>query len=687
VLTAHALLYWRFATLQPKKRPAPSEIASPAPWLLYALLAAITLAAYCNCFGLGLALDAHPLLSDERIHTATGENLRLILTKHYWWPAPVERLYRPVTTLSFLFNYSILGNGTQPAGYHALNFLLHLLNVWLVFALARRLLEQPWPAFFAAALWAVHPVGTDSVANLAGRADLLAAGGLLGGLLVYDAWTRRPQPRWPLCAALAGLAAWAVFAKETGAMLLPAMLLWDLVRGFGGRGGVRRRAPAYLAVAAVLGLYLWIRMQVFAALPWPVEPFVDNPLRGAPFWVARWTAVKVIGMELWLLVCPVRLSADRAFDQIPLSGLADPGPWIALAAVAAILVIAVRLRRTDPIWFWCAGFFGLMLLPTSNLLVLIGATMAERFLYLPSVAFAIALSAACYRFVQPRYVPWVLGAVLLLFSARTLARNPDWNSDLALMSHDSATAPHSFRTRETHGEYLYDAQPEKLDAAIAEVEAAWNILSPLPPEQSAAQVPPILALLYGVKGDQAGAATPAGRAWYEKALALLQRADTISRAGEQAFEADQARHGRPLTRRWAVKDVYVFLGLTYSALGRHAEALAAYRYARGIDPLDTRAYDGGVAAAQAAGNAEDAAIIALEKALALDLQPAALPELRALYANVPGAACAFDERGALVQDCPLVHADLCRAAAELAGTFTDARLPERGDAARRYGCR
>jgi tetratricopeptide (TPR) repeat protein len=680
--------------LPPKKRlnlqaDPPPKTAPPAVWRLYALLAAITLAAYWNSFGLGLAFDAHPLLADERIHAATGENVRLILTKHYWWPAPVERLYRPLTTLSFLFNYAILGGGQQPAGYHALNFLLHLANVWLVFALARRLLDRAWPAFFAAALWAVHPVGTDSVANIAGRADLLAAGGVLGGLLVYDAWTRQPHPRWPLCALLAAIAAWAVFAKETGAMLLPAMLLWDLVRGFGGREGLRRRAPAYLAVASVLALYLWIRQAVFAVLPWPVEPFVDNPLRGAPFWVARWTAIKVIGMELWLLVWPARLSADRAFHQIPLSGIADVGPWVALAAIAGLLALAIRFRRTDPIWFWCAGFFGLMLLPTSNLVVLIGATMAERFLYLPAIGFAVAVSAAAYRYIGPRNAPWVLGAVLLLFGARTLARNPDWNSDLALMGSDSASAPDSFRVRETHGEYLYDAHPEKIDQAIAEVEEAWKILSPLPPEQSAAQIPPILALLYGVKGDQAGASTPAGRAWYEKALALLERADTISRAGERAFEAEQARHGRPLTRRWAVKDVYIFLGLTYSALGRRAEGLAAYRYARGIDPDDTRAYDGAAAAAKAAGDPEQAAVITLEKMLALE-QPA--PELRTLYANVPGAACAFDERGALAPDCPRVHADLCRAAAELAGTLSDARLPERAgrvrdDAARRYGCR
>lgn len=649
----------------------------PALWRFYALLALITFAAYCNVFGLGLALDAHPLLADERIHAATGENLRLILTKHYWFPAPVERLYRPLTTLSFLFNYAILGNGTQPAGYHALNFLLHLVNVWLVFALARQLLATPWPAFAAAALWAVHPIATDAVANLAGRADLLAAGGVLGGLLVYDSWTRAPRPRWLLCAALAALAAWASFAKETGAMLLPAMLLWDLSRGFGGRDGLRRRIPAYLAVAAVVAACFWIRLQIFAAAPWPVEPFVDNPLRGASFWTARWTAVKVIGMELWLLVFPIRLAADRAFHQIPLSGAGDPAAWTALAVILTVIAAAIGLRRRDPIWFWCAGFFGLMLLPASNLIVLIGATMADRFLYLPSVAFAIALSAVLYRYVPRPRAPWALGAILLLFGIRTLARNSDWNSDLSLMAHDSTTATDSFRVRGSHGEYLFDADVRNLDEAIREEEAAWNILASLPPERSAATIAPVLAMLYGVKGDQAGATTPEGRAWYEKALVLLQRADVISRAGERAFDDAQLAHGRPLSRHFATRDVYVLLGLTYRSLGRYDEAQDAYRYARVIEPADPRPYDGAAGAFQLTGEPGRAALLELEKGLATEMTPEVLNTIRDLYAKVPDAACAFDPRGALNRECPRVRADTCQALVDLAALYTDARDEQR----------
>jgi hypothetical protein len=135
---------------------------------------------------MGFAQDSPVIvLKDPRIRKAAAENLRLILCHEYWWPTLFAGLYRPVATASLLLNYAILGNGENAAGYHCVNFFLHLGNVWLVYALSRRLLKSMWPAFFAAALWAVHPIGTESVTNIVGRADELAAMAVLGGLLLY----------------------------------------------------------------------------------------------------------------------------------------------------------------------------------------------------------------------------------------------------------------------------------------------------------------------------------------------------------------------------------------------------------------------------------------------------------------------------------------------------------------------
>src|SRR6266478_2828361 len=121
-----------------------------------ALIGAAVFLAYFGSLSNGFAGDARGLvLEDPRVRDASSENLALIFQHTYWWPYGESGLYRPVTTLSYLFNYAILGNGDRPAGYHWINLTLHLGNVLLCYALALRLMRQFWPAVFVAALWAL----------------------------------------------------------------------------------------------------------------------------------------------------------------------------------------------------------------------------------------------------------------------------------------------------------------------------------------------------------------------------------------------------------------------------------------------------------------------------------------------------------------------------------------------------
>jgi hypothetical protein len=89
------------------KRRSRSPVAKPTPargieWKIHFALAALVLIAWSNSFGLGFARDGGAVTSDVRIQAASAENVDLILSKDYWWPNPADRLYRPVTTLSYL---------------------------------------------------------------------------------------------------------------------------------------------------------------------------------------------------------------------------------------------------------------------------------------------------------------------------------------------------------------------------------------------------------------------------------------------------------------------------------------------------------------------------------------------------------------------------------------------------------
>jgi hypothetical protein len=583
-------------------------------------------------------MDANTLvLQDPRIWEVSAENLRLIAQNDYWWPTYSLGVYRPLTTLTYLLNWSVMGSGGSPAGYHLLNLLLHAVNVWLVFLLSRRLLGGDWVAFFAAALWAVHPVGVECVSNVAGRGDLLAAMALLGGLLLYTRgshWT-----------ALFAVAAAGVFAKENAAVLLGVMVVWDVAFG----GFSRKRLPAYGAVAASLMLWAGARWAVYRDAPWMDWPVVDNPLLAAGFWTAKLTAVKVIGMDLWLLVFPWRLAYDRSYGEIVPQGMGDIGAWIALAIVVGVLAVVIARRRRDPVIFFATGFFAIALLPTSNLMLRIGNIMAERFLYLPAVGFAIATAAIGDRLLTGRARVAVAAALVVVFAGRTIARNPAWKDNLTLASSDAASAPASFRVHEMLAKALHDQDPRgNLDAAIAEGERAWEILRGLPVVEIPVATPMNLAGYCLEKGDAAGAS---GNAWYEKAVAVLLKGREIAQAVEQHWDEEQRAHGKPLVGRAASPNLYFNLGQAYGLLGRYQEALEALQFGRAIDPSQVQFYDSLAAAYAGLGRREEAAMVMEEKKVV---------------------------QGGQTKSCAAIE--------DLAKAWEEARRPEKARAVRARGC-
>jgi protein O-mannosyl-transferase len=679
-----------------KPQPVPEKPPAPpisTPWRLKIALVVIALAAYANSFGLGVAFDGNLIRQDSRIQSLTAGNLKTIATTHYWWPVANDRLYRPFTIASFLVNYTVLGSGTNPGGYHAVNFLIHAVNALLAFALAFRILRHAWTAFFAAAIWAVHPIGTEAVANIAGRADLLAGASLLSGLLLYIRIVdSRPRP-WLSCAALFVAAFAAVFSKETGAVLIVLMALWDLTFGRGIRW-TPPRVAAYAAAIAAVAIWAAGRNAALQAAPWPEMPFVMNPLLGAEFWTARLTALTIVARYLGLLVWPLGLASDRAYNQIPVFHAGHAGGWVALLALAAVAAVLL-LRRKDKVLLWSAAWFAILLFPASNLAVLIGSIMADRFVYLPSFGFALVLSAVVFRLAGEQRAPTVLAVVAFLFAARTLVRNPDWNDDMALAAADVQTVPDNFRPHANLASALFERDRKRhLDAAIREEERAWEILRDLPPERMFVPVPADLGMFYGLKGDAAGSpSSPRAVEWYRKAADILGRAREASRIRAKAFQEAQLLHGKQPLKAGEYRRLYSSLGTTFARLGRHGEAIESYRYYRALAPDNQEGFDDVARAYLDSGNQEGAAIIILGKGIAFGFLPRTVSILRDLYGKLPGGECAIRSGAAPAPDpaCPRMRNDLCAALGDLQQMYTEAGRPDRVNVykdmyERRYSC-
>jgi tetratricopeptide (TPR) repeat protein len=434
------------------------------------------LVTYSHSFQGGMVFDSARVISqDARIRTATPQNAKLILTEEYWYKSAPSGLYRPLTTFSYLVNYAILGNGTSPEGYHWVNLALHAINVALVYALGLSILGEAALALALAALWGLHPLLTDSVTNIVGRADLLAAFGVLAGLLCYmKAISATGRRRLAWIAGLVAAQAVGLFSKENAAVLPGVMLLYDIA--WSRRATWRARVPAYAALALPFAAFFYLRAQVHTHM-W-IDP-AENPLLGADFWIARFTAVKVIGRLLWLFIWPVRLSADYSYNGMPLFTWSpvDLTALLALAACVAALVLAVRWRHTrKPLFFFIFVFF-LALLPTSSLIFLIGSIMAERFVYLPSIGLAGCAVAWLGTFQRPaaRRIAWIAMSLLCLaFAARTYARNLDWRDAPTFWAATVNASPSAARPHNNLGDALSQL-PGRLPDAIAQFQAALRI--------------------------------------------------------------------------------------------------------------------------------------------------------------------------------------------------------------------
>lgn len=669
------------------------------------ILAALTTVVYSNSFSAGFVLDNKGLLlQDPRIRDLTWDNIRLILQHTYWWPTGESGLYRPLTTLSYLFNYAFLGNANSPAGYHWVNFLLHLGNVFLVYALLRKLLREVWPAFFATALWAVHPVLTESVTNMIGRSDLLSGMGVLAGFLAYLKSTEtRGTRRMAWLGGLMAATALAVFSKESGVTLLGIIVVYELVWRKERR---QARAMIYGGIAALVPISVMLiqRWRVLAASPPAEFPCIDNPIACAGFLTGRLTALRIIPRYLWLTVCPFRLASDYSYAQIPLAR----GTWqdwavCALALTLGLLVVGLYWWNRTAFFF--ASFAAIAFAPTSNLVVPIGAIMAERFLYIPSIGLLAGLvmlvGYAGKSVAWKQLAPAVLGVLVVVFSVRTWVRNGDWQNELTMAEACVRDSPNSYKGHLLLGYVLDAARAPGSDpsAIVSQGDRAVAILDPLPDAQNSPDAYRSAGGWHLAMGDYLHAGdAPASRREYGRAVQLIQRSLAIAQAHREDYDR---KGGAKWARNHPDSPVYVrgdadspwMLAAAYWRLGESQEAAGAADRAIALLPSSGDAYRQ-IAFAFGSDNRFDDAAVALIQGGLITGDARLRGDLLDLYHDRFEGSCALTpgpNGPTLDIQCGLVRKHLCAASVGVIKAFVqDKRLDDaqrrKQDFIHKYGC-
>ena len=428
--------------------------APASPWTTAALmvgLATLVLALFGPVIGYDFVkLDDAQYIADNPLIAAglSADNIRWAFTTVYedWWA--------PALWISFMADTSLFGPG--PFGHHLVNLLLHATNALLLFWILRRVFRSPWPAFFAAALYAVHPLRVESVAWITERKDVLSGFFFLLAIETYFRHAERPSPL-----LFGGVHAWMLLGllSKSSVVVLPFLLLlldiWPLGRLPPPAAGflVRCVRPLVAEKSVLFALAAIFMLMTVGTHKTVGELAID------PSWTNR-----------LLLIAPAYLThLARFFWPAHLSLIYPPdSPSMAIRLAAPLILLmfgttAWRFRRV-----WPALGIGLLWYLLAFGPVIRGIRFDEqsatpdRYTYLPDMGLVLALGWGAAELIRRRprtRLPLaVLGmAMIAAAAARTAARLPDWRNSDTMFTCLLADAPNHPFANNSYGKVLLES--------------------------------------------------------------------------------------------------------------------------------------------------------------------------------------------------------------------------------------
>ena len=589
--------------------PARAE-SRPRPWLPPALLIVAVVLVYANTLG-------SPFLFDDTGAVLENPTIRRLGSLDIFRP-PADgstTTGRPLVNATLAFNYAL--SGEKVWSYHALNLAIHALAALALFGLLRRTFSSPsislparrvdTAAFLAAALWALHPLQTESVTCIAQRTESLCGLFYLLTLYAFARDSTQPQPTSRPWLALSVVSCALGMATKEVMVTAPVLVfLYDRTFIAGTFAAAwRARRGFYLLLAAT-----WLVLALLLALNAGARGASAGFGLGITPWTYLLTQADALVLYLRLALWPHPLVLDygtavaRSLDAVWWQGL------IILALLAATVVAVVDRRPVRRALGFCGAWCFLILAPSSSVVPLVTQTMAEHRMYLPLAALVVPLS-----FVLCLRATWFAAALALLSGGLTFARNHDYRDAVALWADTAAKRPtnarahhnlalalhHAGRFAEAHVAF---ARAVALDPTYVTAHYNWAVA--LLAESRTAEARPLfeatvrlapghadahrqLALLAEQAGQSAdieahlGALlrlAPDDLAAHRKLGLVLARAERLTPAAE---------HFRAVVRLAPTDaDAHANLGNVLLLQGHVREAIACYEHALRLRPGDTR---------------------------------------------------------------------------------------------------
>jgi protein O-mannosyl-transferase len=488
--------------------------------------------------------------------------------------------YHPLTLLSLKADFLIAG--LHPAWYHGMNLLLHMLCVYLVFRLIRRLLKDDAAAWFAALIFAVHPLQTEAVVWISARKDLLYAFFFFIALHCYVAYREeRKTSRFVLSWLFFLL---SVLCKEQAVMLSPLLFVVDyfLKKDFRKVSLYLEKIPFFIA-SAFFGM-----LSIYAQR----ETGYIRPFEGDTVDFAARLVLGSYGLLFYLirLIAPLSLSAyyPYPFDvEQPVPAQMFLFPIVLFLGIVLIFFFRKKIPRE---------VITSLLIFVIPLLVMLrffhanpgDIVVADRYTYVPVFGAALLAGFLYLRFRKWQKLKVFFVAILVLsgfFIAKTIIRSRVWSDSLVLVNDILSKHPDVYTALNCRGSiYL---EEHKFDNALADFNRALQIN----PHNDRAYAN--RGLLFAKTGRHDAAVADFNVALELDPLnqaALLNRARIFALSGET--EKAKRDFSTLIRMNPFLAAAYSGRGMQLSATGSYEEALRDFDKALQLDAGDVQARSG-----------------------------------------------------------------------------------------------
>ncbi|KAI5634756.1 transmembrane and TPR repeat-containing protein 4 [Phthorimaea operculella] len=400
-----------------------------------------------------------------------------------FWGTPINashshKSYRPLTILSFRFNYYLNGQSLSSYQFKVTNLIFHItcsFILWKAFDYIIRDIEgkkrRKWyndRAFLATLLFAVHPIHTEAVCGIVGRADVLAGNTFFLAFILYRKAMFPSEWSYHYLFGAIAMAAASMLFKENGITVLGFCIIYELLKKFNVRDTPRRRnkkmqlfldmksVMRIIATTVAILLCLYCRWSVMGGTK-PKFQAVDNP---AAFSNNLFTKIATYNyiyfLNLLLLVWPQWLCFDWSMGCVPvIKDLFDYRLiFVVLMYMYGTLVFKAIFNSKNRESTKRVTVISLLLLvipflPAMNIFFPVGFVIAERILYIPSAGYCLFITIAIRKFnrlesrQKYKVTPAFFCLLLFLLGLRSWERADDWRTEYQLFLDGNNVCPNN----------------------------------------------------------------------------------------------------------------------------------------------------------------------------------------------------------------------------------------------------